>query len=138
MSNEVKLIGTSQVLANFSKIEADLLNKAGVAIQEVVLQATYEAKRNAPVDLGGLVQSINADFNKWKLEGVISANAPYAPYVEFGTGGLVEIPQGFEELAAKFKGKGVKKVNLPARPFLIPAAQKGAKELQEKLSKLVQ
>lgn len=53
MSNEVKLVGTSQVLANFSKIEADLLNKAGVAIQEVVLQATYEAKRNAPVDLGG-------------------------------------------------------------------------------------
>ena len=138
MSNEVRLIGTSQVLANIGEIEAQILNQASAILQGVVLEATYEAKMSAPVDLGGLVQSINAGYSQTELEGTISANAPYAPYVEFGTGGLVEIPQGFEELAAKFKGKGVKRVNLPARPFLIPAAQKGAKELQEKLSKLIQ
>lgn len=137
MSNEVRLSGVSQVIANIGKIETQILNEAGVIIQGVVLEVAYEAKRSAPVDLGGLVQSISAEFNKWKIEGKVSANAPYAPYVEFGTGGLVEIPQGFEELAAKFKGKGIKRVNLPARPFLIPAAQKGAKELQEKLSKLI-
>ena len=84
------------------------------------------------------MQSISVTYQKSKLEGTVSVNAPYAPYVEFGTGGLVEIPQGFEELAAKFKGRGVKKVNLPARPFLIPAALKEGEILLEQLAKLIQ
>ena len=138
MSNEVKLVGTSQVLANFSKLEKSIIQEASTIVQEITLEVAYLAKTNAPVDLGGLVQSINTKYNQSKLEGIIFANAPYAPYVEFGTGGLVEIPQGFEELAEQFIGSFSKKINLPARPFLIPAAQKGAEELQKELSKLIQ
>ena len=126
------------MIANIDKIEKQVLAHANILVQEAILETAFQAKWDAPVDMGGLMQSISVTYQKSKLEGTVSVNAPYAPYVEFGTGGLVEIPQGFEELAAKFKGRGVKKVNLPARPYLIPAALKGGKILQEKLSKIVQ
>jgi len=138
VSNEVRLIGTSQVIANIDKIEKQVLAHANILVQEAILETAFQAKWDAPVDMGGLMQSISVTYQKSKLEGTVSVNAPYAPYVEFGTGGLVEIPQGFEELAAKFKGRGVKKVNLPARPFLIPAALKEGEILQEQLAKLIQ
>jgi len=51
----------------------------------------------------------------------VFVKADYGPYVEFGTGALVNVPRGLEEYAIQFKGKGVKKVNLPARPFMYPA-----------------
>ena len=45
----------------------------------------------------------------------------YAAYVEFGTGGLVDIPKGLESYAIQFKGLGIRQVNLPARPYFFPA-----------------
>lgn len=51
----------------------------------------------------------------------VFVRAGYAPYVEFGTGGLVNVPRGLEEYAMQFKGRGIKQVNLPARPFMYPA-----------------
>lgn len=51
----------------------------------------------------------------------VAARKKYAAYVEFGTGDLVDIPQGWEQYAAKFKGAGIRKVNNRARPYLIKA-----------------
>ena len=73
----------------------------------------------------------------WNIEagGVL---APYAPFVEFGTGGLVEVPNELKEMAIKFKGKGIKEVNLPARPFLYPALIRGRAQYLEKLKKVLE
>lgn len=135
---KVQVTGTEKVIANLANLERMLTKGASVALQETILEVAAKAKRDAPIDLGGLRQSINTEYSSVQLEGKISANAPYAPYVEFGTGGMVEIPQGFEEMASAYKGNGKRQVNLPARPFLIPAAKEGAKKLEAKLLKLVQ
>jgi len=98
-----------------------------------------EAKVLVPTDLGKLGQSIQANKQSqlsWTIEagGTI---APYAPFVEFGTGGLVVVPQELKEIAIKFKGRGVKKINLRARPYLYPALLKGRVEYLDKLKKVL-
>ena len=71
-----------------------------------------------PVDKGFLKSSIQAKKID-RLNYEVVAPIKYAPYVEFGTGGNVSIPPGFESLAEEFyvSGKGRNR----AQPFLIPA-----------------
>ena len=69
---------------------------------------------------------------------VIFSRAPYAPYVEFGTGRLVDLQHltklGFPaSYAMQFKGKGIKKVNLPARPFFFTNLRKELGDLTNRL-----
>lgn len=98
-------------------------NRLAVAITNVTADdIVTDAKTKAPVDLGQLRQSIGkttarVGYNK----SVVFANAPYSAYVEFGTGGTVSIPKGFESIAIQFKGKGIRKINLRPQPFLIPS-----------------
>jgi phage gpG-like protein len=69
---------------------------------------------------------------------VIFSRAPYAPYVEFGTGRKVDLSHltklGFPaSYAAQFKGKGIKEVNLPARPFFFTNLRKEFSNLSDRL-----
>ena len=98
-----------------------------------------DAKQRAPVDLGQLRQSIgNTNASVGNNRSFIFASAPYAAYVEFGTGGAVSVPKGFEEIAIKFKGRGIKKINLRPRPFLIPSYLIGLKSYGPKLVKTLE
>ena len=105
----------------------DLLN-------ETVQNIETEATQLAPVDLGILKSSINGEVDG--LNAVIGTPVKYAPYMEFGTGGLVDVPAGLEDYAMKFKGVGIKQVNLFPRPFLIPAFKKHTAKMMEELNKL--
>lgn len=97
------------------------------------------AKQKAPVDLGQLRQSIgNTTATIAKNTSLIYANAPYAAYVEFGTGGKVSIPKGFEDIAIKYKGKGIREVNLRPQPYLIPAYLNGLASYGKDLVKLLE
>lgn len=83
-----------------------------------------KAKQKAPVDLGKLRQSIKAiqvDKNTWKIYANATGLAPYAAYVEFGTGGLVSVPKELKEMAIRFKGQGIRKIDLRPQPYLYPA-----------------
>jgi HK97 gp10 family phage protein len=103
------------------------------------LKIQSDAKRNVVVDDGFLRNNIELKEIKSNNRFVftVRAKAKYAPYVEFGTGGLVEIPFGYEKIAAQFKGKNIKKINLKARPFLIPAFEQEKPKLIERLKKLL-
>jgi HK97 gp10 family phage protein len=91
-----------------------------------------KARQRAPKDLGGLGQSIHVEFPK--RQAVISANVFYAPYQEFGTGGEVSIPKGFEELAKVFHtGNG--RINIRPQPFLIPSYEEGKVQFMKDLKK---
>lgn len=82
------------------------------------------AKQIAPHDLGILRQNIkalNIGDIVWKIKANAFGNAPYSAYQEFGTGGLVEVPAELKEIAIRFKGKGVKKIDMRPQPFLYPA-----------------
>ena len=109
-----------------------LSNELGRSSMDIVRMA----KQNAPVDKGTLKQSIKSERKGKTVEVIAGAN--YAPYVEFGTGGMVDLDDMLQlgippSYAAQFKGKGIKEVNLPARPFFYNAARIGLKNLLVRL-----
>lgn len=137
---KVEVKGLKDTLAKFKKLG----DKAVTVVEQVTGQTANEmtavAKRSAPVDLGKLRQNI-ANTQETKLSYKIEAFEVYAPYVEFGTGGLVDVQPGWEDMAIQFKGKGIKQVNLPARPFMFPAYLHGKKiykqDLEDSLNALI-
>lgn len=126
---------------NISKLlnQIDSFGKEASRLAVAVTNSTAEnivneAKQRVPVDNGQLKLSIGKTtarigFNR----SFVFANAPYAAFIEFGTGGLVSIPKGFEEIAAKFKGKGIKQIDLRPRPYLIPSYLQGVSSYGKKL-----
>ena len=97
-----------------------------------------QAKVLAPVDMGKLQQSISA-VQVGKLTWKIQALIEYAPFVEFGTGDLTQIPKGWEEIARQFWTRK-QWTGMRAQPYLYPAFKRGAeyyiKDLQNALKKL--
>ncbi len=59
--------------------------------------------------------------------------------MEFGTGTLVDIASdpGLRAYEATFIGKGIRQVNLPARPYFFPAVFKNFELLKQRLSKVI-
>lgn len=117
------------------KLVKDLksLGKEGVQAIADVTEANARdiettAKQLSPVDTGKLRQSIKSlevDKLNWKITANATGTAPYAAYMEFGTGGLVEVPAELTEVAIQFKGAGVKKIDLRPQPYMYPALVKG-------------
>jgi phage gpG-like protein len=115
-----------------------------LAAQELSNELAYTAafavqgmKVDVKKDTGNLMQSIFFE-RVGKNRVSIFAKAPYAPYVEFGTGRKVDLSHlkalGFNDsYAAQFKGKGVKDVVLPARPFFFTNVKKELIKLEARL-----
>lgn len=132
MQAKIKVEGMSQLLNRLSRISESAAKKARDITEIKAQEITASAKRNARnlgvLDNGNLVQGIHyKDDSGRNIKYDIIAREPYSAYHEFGTGRLVEIPDGWGELAAQFKGKGVRDVNIAARPFLYPAFKDGVK-----------
>lgn len=113
-------------------------------VTAIAFDAARIAKQSVVVDNGDLKRSISAG----KLDKntvAFKASIKYAPYVEYGTGRLVSLSD-MEQLgipasyAAQFKGKGIKEVNLPARPFFFSslriALAKGMIDINNRIKKL--
>ena len=137
MAFSVNLNGLKEVegkLNKLSLIMTDISNE----INASALKIYTDAKREVKVDNSTLRSSIaiNPD-SKGSLTYSVEARAKYAPYVEFGTGGMVNVPAGYEDFAIQFKGKGIRKVNLRARPFLIPAFEQEKPKLIKRLNDLI-
>lgn len=133
---------------NVEKFKRDVDKIVKDSVEEAAGYAEAEAKRGASAVkgyangktyhahvVGNHARMINSKVINNGYTARLNANADYAPYLEFGTGGLVDIPEGFEKLAATFKGKGIKKINLPARPHIIPAAYKARDFMQKQIEK---
>jgi HK97 gp10 family phage protein len=136
----MEIKGLNSVLANIRKYGKEAEKDIEGVTELVARNIEKNAKNYAPANFGKLGQSIQAikdNALNWKIEagGVI---APYAPFVEFGTGGLVNVPNELKDQAIKFKGKGIKQVNLRARPYLYPALLQGRTEYLEKLKKVLE
>jgi HK97 gp10 family phage protein len=108
-------------------------------MKATVVEINSKQVSRAPIDTGKLRQSID-----WKKEANLSyilltqgMGAKYAPYVEFGTGGMVEIPKGLESEAAKFKGRGIRKVNMKAQPFFFSPFFEEKNNLIKRIQKLL-
>lgn len=136
----MKIKGLNTVIAELRRYGKEAENDIAGVTQQAARNIEKYAKQEAPNNLGDLGQSINAVEQNplnWKVIANNSGLAPYAPFVEFGTGGLVDVPQELQEQAIKFKGKGIKQINLRPRPYLYPAFLRGSAEYVEKLKKVL-
>lgn len=136
----MEIKGLNSVLADLRKYGKEAQKDIEGVTELVARNIEKNAKNYAPANFGKLGQSIQAVKDtplNWKVEagGVI---APYAPFVEFGTGGLVDVPNELKDQAIKFKGKGIKQVNLRPRPYLYPALLQGRTEYLDKLKKVLE
>jgi HK97 gp10 family phage protein len=131
--------GVNSVIADLRKYGKEAEKDIQGVTEQVARNIEKNAKSGVVANFGKLGQSIQAvkinDYN-WSIEagGIL---APYAPFVEFGTGGLVQVPNELKEIAIKFKGKGIRQVNLRARPYLYPALLRGRTEYLDKLKKVL-
>ena len=132
----VNLNGLKDIQDSLKAIDGKLRQDVGDEINASALSIQNSAKRLAPVDLGFLRNNI-ALVPIGDLTFAVEARAKYSPYIEFGTGGEVNVPAGYEDLAILFKGKGIKKINIRPQPFLIPSYETEKPKLIERLKKLL-
>ena len=134
-SGEIK--GLDKLLKDLVKLGDEGVKAIADVTEANARDIEVTAKQLAPKgDTGKLQQSIKAlevDKLNWKVLANSTGLVPYAAYMEFGTGGLVEVPSELSEMAIKFKGKGIKKVDLRPQPYLYPALVKGRKQYVEDL-----
>lgn len=128
--------GIKALINGIGKLEQNLVAELDQELQASSLTIARDAKRNVPKDTGSLSNAISSNkLGVMDYEDV--AQKEYAPYVEFGTGALVDVPEGLEDYAIQFKGTGKRQVNLPARPFLFPAYEEERKKLIDRLKKVL-
>lgn len=134
----IRVNGIKEALSALEDYKDTKTEQLETATQKATIDTERKAKKNAPVDTGRLRSSIHRTNNK--LSGTVYTNVKYAPYVEFGTGSEVDVPEGLEDYAMQFKGDGVRQVNLPAQPFLFPAWEvvrpEYIKDIKEILSRI--
>jgi HK97 gp10 family phage protein len=129
-------------IKNLNKVLKDL-EKFGDAIDkdvDIITESNAKeieamAKSKAPVDTGFLRNLIATQGKDSNYK--VVANAPYSAYMEFGTGGEVEVPEEMKDIAIQFKGKGVKRINLRPRPFLYPSFVIGRRQYIKDLTDLL-
>jgi HK97 gp10 family phage protein len=124
--------GLDKAIENNTIAIKKAVNKAGLKIES---RAKQLITGWGAVDFGILKNSIMPNYSQTGMGVQVGTDITYAPYVEFGTGSLVQIPIGLESYASQFKGTGFKEVNLPARPFLFPAFTEVAPEFINDLEK---
>jgi hypothetical protein len=84
-------------------------------------QTAHDTQVRVRVDTGKGRQSVYFTSTKGGFGAEIGFGEAYMWYHEFGTGGAIDIPAGFEDLASPLKGSGTRKINLAPHPALIPA-----------------
>lgn len=129
----VEVEGLSGLLKELDQYEAAIIKEVDAELKASAYKIARDAKRNAPDKTGRLKNSISVEEEP--LSHTVVAQTFYAPYVEFGTGGLVDVPAGLEEYAWQFHKGG--NVNLPAQPFLFPAYAAERKLLINRIKELL-
>lgn len=128
------LTGIDKQVKELKSYKKEIQEKIDNEMQASVITIAEDAKAAAPRKSGGLKDSIGWNRLRDHSYNVV-AEKNYSPYVEFGTGGLVDVPTGLEEYAMQFYiGPGV---NLPAHPFLFPAYKAEKKELIKRIRQIL-
>lgn len=136
MAFGLNLTGIKEVENALKVMDKQLKQDVGNEINASALNIQSSAKRLAPVDLGFLRNNI-ALVPIGDLTFAVEAKAKYSAYIEFGTGGQVKVPAGYEDLAMMFKGRGLRTINIRPQPFLIPSYETEKPKLIQRLKKLL-
>ena len=158
--------GLKELIQDFKKLGIDIEQGSKIAVTTTALEAANIATKLAPAAFGKLRQSIGVEKEDEFTQSVV-ANINYAPMVEFGTGGKVDVPQEWQEFASQFKGrrltndefleqlrswcrlKGIDesasypimitilREGLEPRPFMYPAYQKAKVEFPKRMKDVI-
>lgn len=131
MAKNGVVVGLKQLLTKLEDFGEEGQERIAATTEANAREIEANAKILAPKDTGKLAQSIRyleIDRLNWKVQANATGIAPYAPYMEFGTGGMVDVPDELKDVAIKFKGKGVRRIDLRPQPYLYPSFVKGRKQ----------
>lgn len=120
----IKLTGVERLNKAIKEKNKALTDGVDAELTATTLDINKLQKIRVPKDNGFLSSSLKPDVDSYLTKTIVSTGqgSSYAPYQEFGTGGLVSIPAELTEEAAQFKGKGIRKVNMRAQPFFFAPA----------------
>ena len=120
MALGIQIGGLSDLLNKIKEMPKDIEQKVDNEMTAFALEVNAEQAIRCPVDTGNLRRELRVVINS-PLNKEIYTNVEYAPYVEFGTGNLVDTQnQELTEIAAQFKGAGIRHVNRNPQPFFFP------------------
>lgn len=105
----ISIKGLDKLKQQLSGFKTKLEKELSVILDKNAQKVVTRAKQNAPVDEGILRNSISADLSN-PLEKHIVVNAPYAAFVEFGTGKYAAeyvgtLPDNWQAFASQFRGQ---------------------------------
>ena len=123
MAFTAKITGVAAILKKIQQAPQKVAMESEKIINESVEEIARAAKARVPVSSLNKVHLKDTIGYNHYVSGIgasVYASAHYAPYVEFGTGGKVSIPIGYEEYAAQFKGTR-KVAGMRSQPYLIPS-----------------
>jgi HK97 gp10 family phage protein len=134
-----KIEGLDALIKRLGKLSPKIAKEVALEVNASALAIQSKAKRDVQVDNSTLRSSIQLkEINQGnKIVYTVGSALKYAPYVEFGTGGLVNVPAGYESFAIQFKGTKGYKVNLRARPYLIPAFESEIPILRKNIKNVI-
>lgn len=121
-----KIEGLDKLQKSFDRLAENIQEEVEFQLEEFCQEVNAEQVNKTPVDTGNLKR--NNTFSKVaNLQWELSNNTDYAPFVEFGTGGNVNVPKGLEDYAMQFyvNGKGT----LHPRPFFFEPFLRRREEL---------
>ena len=127
MKVSLSITGTEQVIGTLLAIDKGSDGMIDKIVKSNAREASRAAKADikTPKDKGTLIQSINTR-KVAQMRYSVGSNVTYAAYHEFGTGRYAKayvptLPRDVQDMAKRYKGKGVREVNLPARSFIFRA-----------------
>ena len=134
-----KIEGLDALIKRLGKLAPEIAKEVALEVNASALAIQSKARRDVVVDNGILRNSIQLrEINRGdKIMYTVGSALRYAPYVEFGTGGTVSVPAGYEDFAMQFKGKGLRKINLRPRPYLIPAFESEIPVLRKNIQNVI-
>lgn len=121
---KITIKGLNELLKKIDRFNVALNDEVDDVIVAGAYQMNSQAQRNIQaqglIDKGALLagqQVVKGEGRGYSVTNTV----PYSAYHEFGTGGLVRVDPEWAAIAAEFKGKGLRVVNIRPRPFFIPA-----------------
>ena len=144
MANDVsfKIEGLDALIKKLGKLPIEIEKEVAEEVNASALAIQSKAKKSVAANstdngtLLGSIQLVSVLKDK-RILYTVGSRLKYAPYVEFGTGGTVNVPAGYEDFAIQFKGKGIRKVNLRPRPYLIPAFESEMPILRKNIQNVI-
>lgn len=111
--NNARVEGLAEFIQFAEQLEREVENEAKEVIKEATLKTERDAKLLAPVDTGYMRNSIQSTFEEGGLKGIVTANAEYSIFLEFGTS------------------------RQPAQPFLFPSFNSNLQKFLSNFSKII-